>query len=240
MKKILLVLVIFVLATGLTGCGIEPEVVDESLTPVSSEESFEVMNPPSRPTVSFPDKSSAAVSEKNLAAMNKEQAVAIAKEYVLKKYNKSFEESEVEAYDAHELHYAAPEGVSFVIYMLADKNSNLPSGGGGFEVRIERGSGKILFCMQQSFLGQPVKTKEQAIAIAKEYVSQRIGERFDEFGYEFDGKKYRYEIKVCDSSDYNWVPEGQWLVWYELEGRYEGGPAVYIQKSNGRVLALSR
>ena len=229
MRKILLVLLITALSTALMSCGIKQENVDESLAPVSSEESFQAESFPGvSMDLSVPASKESSVKSpaESAVGISKEQAIAIAKEYVLQKYNKSFEGYKIEAYDASEYRdvlngseWRAANDIWFVSYGL-----------GAPAVYIWKVDGTVIACMLQS----PAKTKEQAIAIAKEYVFQRYNKSFDEV--EINGTIYRYEINVYDASDYNWVPEGQWLVLYMLADGHGGGPSVHIQKSNGRVI----
>ena len=238
MKKI--IIVVLIMALALTGCGIKHETIDESLTPVSSEESFETVSPPSIPQVSFP--SSAPVSEERPASssvrISKEQAIAIAKEYALNKYNKSFEGYKVDVNEASEIDGKWMKNTLWsVFFYLAD-------GGDALEVLIEQSNGKVFDCMLQSFFGRPVKTKEQAIALAKEYVFQKYNKSFEEDEIELDGKKYPYEIEIWDDPRWQFAPyEETWLVIYVLIDENgerfdgpDGGPELCIRKSDGRVV----
>ena len=240
MKKI--IIVILIMALALAGCGIDSEIIDESLTPVSSEESFEVESPPSIPQVSFP--SSTAVSEENPASssvgISKEQAIAIAKEYALNKYNKSFDGYKVDVNDVSEINTSWSKNEFWMVFFY------LADGDGGLEILIEQRSGEVAYCMLQSFFGRPVKTKEQAIAIAKDYVFQKYNKSFEGDEVELDGKIYHYEIVIWDDPRWQSAPyEETWLVVYDLiDEKGErlsgwtgtGGPELRIRKSDGRVV----
>jgi|GEM_PF-3266987 len=239
MKKI--TIVVLIMALMLTGCSIKHETIDESLTPVSSEESFEVESPPSIPQVSFP--SSAPVSEDRPASssvrISKEQAIAIAKEYALNKYNKSFDGYKVDVNEASEINKGWNKNVFWSVFFY------LEDGDGGLEVFINQRSRDVYLCVLQSFFGRPVETKEQAIAISKEYVFQEFNKSFEEDEVELDGKKYHYEIEIWDDPRWQFAPyEETWLVVYDLKdenGERDdscggGGPELRIRKSDGRVI----
>jgi Peptidase propeptide and YPEB domain. len=244
MRKISIVVLIMTLV--LTGCGIKHETIDESLTPVSSEESFEAVSPPSIPQVSFP--SSAPVSEERPASssvgISKEQAIAIAKEYALNKYNKSFEGYKVDVNDSSEINNRWEKNLVWnVFFYLAD-------GGDALEVFINQSNGKVFDCMPQTFFGRSVETKEQAIALAKDCVFQMFDKSFEEDEVELDGKIYHYEIEIWndlfDGLFFQYTSsEGIWLVVYDLFDENGerlsgwtggGGPEVHIRKSDGRIV----
>ena len=221
MKKIIIVVIIMALV--LTGCSIKHETIDVSLTSASSEETSKI--------------ESSAVVYKGGLVETKEQAIAIAKEYVLKKYNKSFDEYEIKVSDASEYINVLYDGewafntIWFVAYDLI----------GGPAIYIRKIDGSVIACMLQS----PAETKEQAIAIAKEYVFEMYNKSFEEDEIEFSGKIYHYEIFVWDASKYKNISEGEvWVVGYGLvdengeQWSYGGGgPGLDIRRSDGRVIS---
>ena len=78
---------------------------------------------------------------------NEEKAIEIAKEYVLKKYNNSFDDYEISAY--------LNDGAWVVSYGIApvyDENGEIleaTAGGGGPTVKIRKSNGKVISCLLQ-------------------------------------------------------------------------------------------
>jgi len=86
---------------------------------------------------------------------NEEEAIEVAKAYVIKKYNRNYDENEINVYDASETD-AVPYGkywiVAFGIPSVYDENGNVlevTAGGGGPLLKISKSNGKVFYCELQ-------------------------------------------------------------------------------------------